>query len=53
MAKFIITGEFWEVFPQAEIAVVLAKGKRSTTCWKKAVKQPTSTFRQRCSAKIR
>ena len=26
MAKFIITGEFWEVFPQAEIAVVLAKG---------------------------
>lgn len=26
MAKFIITEEFWEVFPQAEIAVVLAKG---------------------------
>ena len=26
MAKFIITNEFWEIFPQAEIAVILAKG---------------------------
>lgn len=25
MSKFIITEEFWELFPQAEIAVVLAK----------------------------
>ena len=30
MAKFIITEEFWEVFPQAEIAVVLAKGIQNT-----------------------
>ncbi len=26
MSKFIITEEFWELFPEAEIAVVLAKG---------------------------
>jgi len=26
MAKFIITEEFWDLFPQAEIAIVLAKG---------------------------
>lgn len=26
MSKFIITEEFWDVFPQAEIAVILAKG---------------------------
>lgn len=26
MSKFIITDTFWEVFPQAEIAVVVAKG---------------------------
>ncbi|MZQ97530.1 MAG: hypothetical protein GT601_07620 [Acidaminobacter sp.] len=30
MSKFIITNEFWEVFPQAEIAVVLAKGINNT-----------------------
>lgn len=30
MAKFIITDEFWELFPQAEIAVVLAKGIQNT-----------------------
>lgn len=30
MAKFMITDEFWEVFPQAEIAVVLAKGIQNT-----------------------
>ncbi len=26
MSKFIIKEEFWEIFPQAEIAVILAKG---------------------------
>ena len=26
MGKFIITEEFWELFPQAEISIVLAKG---------------------------
>jgi DNA/RNA-binding domain of Phe-tRNA-synthetase-like protein len=30
MTKFKITEEFWEVFPQAEIAVVLAKGIQNT-----------------------
>lgn len=30
MAKFIITEEFWELFPQAEIAIVLAKGIQNT-----------------------
>jgi len=30
MAKFKITDEFWELFPQAEIAVVLAKGIQNT-----------------------
>lgn len=30
MTKFIITEEFWEVFPAAEIAVVLAKGIQNT-----------------------
>lgn len=30
MSKFIITNEFWEVFPEAEIAVVLAKGINNT-----------------------
>ena len=30
MAKFKITEEFWELFPQAEIAVVLAKGIQNT-----------------------
>lgn len=26
MSKFIITEEFWELFPEAEIAIILAKG---------------------------
>lgn len=30
MTKFKITDEFWELFPQAEIAVVLAKGIQNT-----------------------
>lgn len=30
MAKFIITDEFWEIFPKAEIAVVLVKGIKNT-----------------------
>jgi len=30
MTKFIITDAFWEVFPQAEIAVALAKGIQNT-----------------------
>lgn len=30
MAKFIITDEFWEIFPQAEISVILAKGIHNT-----------------------
>ena len=30
MTKFIITDEFWELFPEAEIAVVLAKGIQNT-----------------------
>ena len=30
MAKFIITNDFWELFPQAEIAIVLVKGIQNT-----------------------
>ncbi len=30
MTKFIITDEFWDLFPEAEIAVVLAKGIQNT-----------------------
>ncbi len=30
MAKFIIKDDFWELFPQAEIAIVLAKGIDNT-----------------------
>ena len=30
MTKFKITEQFWELFPQAEIAVVLAKGIQNT-----------------------
>ncbi|SCZ79448.1 B3/B4 domain-containing protein [Acidaminobacter hydrogenoformans] len=30
MSKFIIENQFWEVFPEAEIAVVLAKGINNT-----------------------
>ncbi len=30
MSKFIITNEFWELFPEAEIAIVVAKGIQNT-----------------------
>lgn len=30
MAKFIIKEDFWDVFPQAEISIVLAKGIKNT-----------------------
>lgn len=30
MAKFIITDEFWDLFPESEIAVVLVKGIKNT-----------------------
>lgn len=33
MTKFKITDEFWDVFPQAEIAVVLAKGIQNTEAY--------------------
>ena len=38
MSKFIITNEFWEVFPQAEIAVVLAKGINNTRAFTEPVR---------------
>ena len=39
MGKFIITEEFWEVFPQAEIAVILAKGIQNTEAHVGAARQ--------------
>lgn len=39
MAKFIITDEFWELFPQAEISIVLTKGIQNTETYVTDVRQ--------------
>ena len=49
MAKFIITDEFWELFPQAEIAVVLAKGIQNTEAQVADVRQEINELLQRSS----
>ncbi len=49
MAKFIITDEFWELFPHAEIAVVLAKGIRNTESLDKDVRQEINELLQKSS----
>lgn len=38
MAKFIIKEDFWELFPQAEIAVILAKGIDNTQAFTEKVR---------------
>jgi len=49
MAKFIITDEFWELFPQAEIAVVLAKGIQNTETRVADVRQEINELLKRSS----
>lgn len=46
MAKFIITDEFWELFPEAEIAVVLVKGIKNTEAHVAAVRQEINELLQ-------
>lgn len=38
MGSFIITEEFWELFPQAEIAIVLAKGIKNSEAFAEDVR---------------
>lgn len=49
MLKFIITNEFWEVFPQAEIAVVLAKGINNTLPYSEPVRSELDGLLQKGS----
>lgn len=49
MAKFMITNEFWEVFPQAEIAVVLAKGINNTKSHAEPVRGELDTLLEKGS----
>ena len=50
MSKFIITNEFWEVFPQAEIAVVLAKGINNTRAHSEPVSDALTGLLERGAA---
>jgi DNA/RNA-binding domain of Phe-tRNA-synthetase-like protein len=49
MKKFIITDAFWEVFPQAEIAVVLAKGIQNTEAHAADVRQEINELLEKSS----
>lgn len=50
MAQFIITDAFWEVFPQAEIAVVLAKGIQNTEAQVADVRQEINALLEQSSS---
>lgn len=49
MTKFKITEEFWELFPKAEIAVVLAKGIQNTEAHVADARQEINELLQRSS----
>jgi len=49
MAKFKITEEFWELFPQAEIAVVLLKGIENTESYVADKRQEINELLQKSS----
>lgn len=49
MAKFIITNDFWELFPQAEIAIVLVKGIQNTEEYAADARQEINELLKRSS----
>ena len=47
MGRFIITEEFWELFPQAEIAIVLTKGITNREAFVKNVRTEINELLER------